>query len=79
MCVCRPEVKTPYCGAPGCEWPGSHPEGARVAARPVRGTWKVDAKTGELVEQASADSYADKVERERRTLALQSVRRSPVS
>lgn len=21
MCVCRPEVKTPYCGRPGCERP----------------------------------------------------------
>lgn len=21
MCVCTPEVRTPYCGAPGCQWP----------------------------------------------------------
>jgi len=22
MCVCRPEVRTPFCGRPGCTWPG---------------------------------------------------------
>ena len=21
MCVCTPSVRTPYCGAPGCQWP----------------------------------------------------------
>ncbi len=21
MCICRPEVRTPFCGRPGCEWP----------------------------------------------------------
>jgi hypothetical protein len=21
MCVCTPNKRTPYCGAPGCEWP----------------------------------------------------------
>lgn len=21
MCQCTPEIKTPYCGRPGCEWP----------------------------------------------------------
>jgi len=21
MCICTPEVKTPFCGRPGCEWP----------------------------------------------------------
>lgn len=21
MCKCRPEIKTPFCGRPGCEWP----------------------------------------------------------
>lgn len=21
MCRCRPEVRTPFCGRPGCEWP----------------------------------------------------------
>lgn len=31
MCKCRPEVRTPYCGRLGCEWPGSKPEGAREA------------------------------------------------
>jgi hypothetical protein len=21
MCKCTPEIRTPYCGKPGCEWP----------------------------------------------------------
>lgn len=21
MCKCNPEIKTPFCGTPGCEWP----------------------------------------------------------
>lgn len=21
MCKCTPEIKTPYCSKPGCEWP----------------------------------------------------------
>lgn len=21
MCKCNPQIKTPYCGKPGCEWP----------------------------------------------------------
>jgi hypothetical protein len=21
MCKCTPEIKTPFCGRPGCEWP----------------------------------------------------------
>lgn len=30
MCVCRPEVRTPFCGRPGCEWP------AQVAEEPPK-------------------------------------------
>lgn len=22
MCKCTPRIKTPFCGRPGCEWPG---------------------------------------------------------
>lgn len=29
MCKCTPNIRTPFCGKPGCEWPGSKPEGAR--------------------------------------------------
>lgn len=25
MCVCRSEVKTPFCGRPGCQWPTPSP------------------------------------------------------
>lgn len=24
MCRCTPEVRTPFCGKPGCEWPASN-------------------------------------------------------
>ncbi len=33
-----------------------------------RGSWKVDERTGKLVKRPAADSYAEKVERERRLL-----------
>jgi len=35
MCKCTPSIKTPYCGAPGCEWP--KPEGARVPSPTEQG------------------------------------------
>jgi len=22
MCKCNPSIRTPFCGRPGCEWPG---------------------------------------------------------
>lgn len=25
MCKCTPEKRTPFCGAPGCEWPKQNP------------------------------------------------------
>lgn len=25
MCKCTPEIKTPFCGAPGCQWPEREP------------------------------------------------------
>ena len=25
MCRCTPEIKTPFCGKPGCEWPKQTP------------------------------------------------------
>lgn len=25
MCLCTPNVRTPYCGKPGCEWPKPAP------------------------------------------------------
>jgi hypothetical protein len=25
MCRCTPEIKTPFCGKPGCEWPPQKP------------------------------------------------------
>lgn len=24
MCQCNPLIRTPFCGRPGCEWPGDH-------------------------------------------------------
>lgn len=29
MCKCTPSMRTPFCGRPGCEWPGTKPAGAR--------------------------------------------------
>ncbi len=33
MCKCTPNIRTPFCGKPGCEWPNAKkPEGARDQA-----------------------------------------------
>lgn len=34
MCKCTPEIRTPFCGKPGCEWPNGKPEGARASDTP---------------------------------------------
>lgn len=34
MCQCTPEIKTPFCGKPGCEWPA--PDPAAVLAKAAR-------------------------------------------
>jgi hypothetical protein len=26
MCKCTPNIKTPFCGKPGCEWPAQRPK-----------------------------------------------------
>lgn len=26
MCKCRPNIRTPFCGKPGCEWPEQKPQ-----------------------------------------------------
>lgn len=31
MCKCTPNIRTPFCGKLGCEWPNAKPEGARRA------------------------------------------------
>lgn len=32
MCKCTPEIKTPFCGKPGCEWPPESPKSLRSRA-----------------------------------------------
>lgn len=31
MCHCTPEIRTPFCGKPGCEWPAGTEEETRSA------------------------------------------------
>ena len=38
MCTCNPEIKTPFCGKPGCEWPPT----------PAPETPKPDAETAAI-------------------------------
>lgn len=52
MCVCRPEVRTPFCGRPGCTWPEQVPAKTEVPARPSEGVIK------DLPEVASAPFQA---------------------
>ena len=43
----------------------------RVGQERIRGSWKIDPKTGTLVEAPRADSYADMIEREARKITAQ--------
>ena len=57
MCKCTPNKRTPFCGAPGCEWPpqiGAYEVQARVnefeieaVARKLAGQYQVDDGYGE--------------------------------
>lgn len=40
MCACNPELKTPYCGKPGCEWPGFEPQPTTPPPAPAPGFWR---------------------------------------
>lgn len=40
----------------------------------VRGSWRVDEKTGEVVECVRADAYAEQVEKEQRESELRNPR-----
>lgn len=42
MCKCTPEIKTPFCGAIGCEWPA-------IAQTVSIGEW-FDVKSGDHLE-----------------------------
>lgn len=44
----------------------------------VRGAWKIDEKTGELVELVRADSYAEQKEREARDLKARTLSRPSI-
>lgn len=43
MCLCTPEIRTPYCGKPGCEWP----EQKRIEAMPNSGPNESHGKLSE--------------------------------
>jgi hypothetical protein len=42
MCRCTPNVRTPFCGKPGCEWPGERSETDTVRMKTIE-DWPVDA------------------------------------
>lgn len=42
MCVCTPEIRTPFCGKPGCEWPHQK---KKPPARALRLTIAIEADT----------------------------------
>ena len=39
MCQCTPGIRTPYCGKPGCEWPGGKP--GEVSSNPTEFDGKI--------------------------------------
>jgi hypothetical protein len=41
MCKCNPEIKTPFCGKPGCEWPFGTPAHFRSDRAPPSSNLRV--------------------------------------
>jgi hypothetical protein len=36
MCQCAPEIRTPFCGKPGCQWPEAEVGAKEKTAPPTR-------------------------------------------
>ena len=86
MCVCRPEVRTPFCGRSGCEWPPPYkiqapkPNEPAPRERGYRGRITFDEhgnKTDEF--ETDANAYAFEVECEKIRLAEEVRRGRPSS
>ncbi|AEX56077.1 hypothetical protein KL1_00029 [Burkholderia phage vB_BceS_KL1] len=62
MCKCTPNIRTPYCGKSGCEWPGKKPDNARTLS--VRGNdWQAfSAEVLAHIETYTVPQYGDKGE-----------------
>ena len=39
MCRCTPNIRTPFCGRPGCEWPKQEPKQPPPVKRPQVTGW----------------------------------------
>jgi len=50
MCVCRPEVRTPFCGRIGCEWP--KPAGTRAESKSTEDTEQPAPNTADPIPTA---------------------------
>lgn len=50
MCVCRPEVRTPFCGRIGCEWP--KPAGTRAESKGTADTEQPAPNTADSIPTA---------------------------
>lgn len=51
MCVCTPEIRTPYCGNPGCEWPAQKRVNLELSPTQCRTALKVLVAYQEIAKQ----------------------------
>lgn len=61
MCVCRPNVRTPFCGRLGCEWPKKKTEKfmqIRSEGQVVAVVTVEDPSSLESIQKAEADAVA---------------------
>ena len=59
MCKCTPEIRTPFCGRPGCEWPDQKPPpGEPAVVKQIVGEIAAAEYAGDI--KAIAAVYVDK-------------------
>lgn len=68
MCRCTPNMRTPFCGKPGCEWPAPAAPAA-VSAPRVTTAAELDAKGLDLVRQIVSEISAMEYSGDMRAIA----------
>ena len=64
MCQCRPYIRTPFCGRPGCEWSDGVDESKQALSPEVRDSARVMAEVHEEVAREHAAAVGFDIDKE---------------
>lgn len=74
MCKCTPEVRTPFCGKRGCEWPASPPPTGAPRVPNFYGEFKIQEFQIAKLELKPGDVLVAKLDRDPTSEEVQRVR-----